>query len=111
MILLGIDLETTGLDLECCEVIEAGAVLWDTVVTQPIKIYSTVLKPKSSISPEITNLTGISNEMVERFGTPWETVLKTLQKLQEECDYLVGHNAKNFDAQCLAYHGMSFTKL
>jgi len=110
MILLGIDLETTGLDPQCCEVIEVGAVLWDTAVSQPIKIYSTVVKPKSPIPPEITGLTGITNEMVERFGTPWDTVLKTLQKLQEDCDYLVGHNAKHFDSECLAYHGMAFTK-
>jgi len=27
MILLGIDLETTGLDPQCCEVIEVGAVI------------------------------------------------------------------------------------
>ena len=110
MILLGIDLETTGLDTSVCEIIEVGAVLWDTESSQILRSYSTLVKTEQSIPEEVSRLTGISSEMVDRFGTPWATVLTFLDRLQSECDYLVGHNAKNFDAAILERMGMDFQR-
>lgn len=110
MILLGIDLETTGLDTSVCEVIEIGAVLWDTDSNQILRSYSTLVKSERPIPQEVSKLTGITPEMVDRFGTPWATVLTFLDRLQSECDYLVGHNVKNFDAVILERMGMQFQK-
>lgn len=75
MILLGIDLETTGLDITTCGVIEVGAVLWDTGANQILRSYSTLVRTEQAIPSEVTKLAGISQEMVERFGTQWNTVL------------------------------------
>lgn len=56
------DLETTGLEPTVNEIIEIGAV---KIVNGKItETFSTLVKPKAEISEEITNLTGITNEMV-----------------------------------------------
>jgi len=108
MILLGIDLETTGLDTSSCEIIEVGAVLWDTGTHQIVRTYSTLVKNQQPIPEDVQKLTGITQGLVDRFGTSWSTVLTFLNRLQGECDYLVGHNAKGYDAEILARMGMEF---
>ena len=57
---VAIDLETTGLDPETCEIIELGAVRFERGVE--IERFSQLVKPTvRSLPTEITNLTGIKN--------------------------------------------------
>lgn len=57
------DVETTGLEAETCELIEIGAVkIVNGVYTEK---FQTLIKPKEKISDFITEITGITNEMVE----------------------------------------------
>ena len=57
-----IDLETTGLDHNTCEIIEIGAVkIKNNVVIDEL---SMLIKPKGAIPTEVTELTGITPEMV-----------------------------------------------
>jgi len=57
------DVETTGLDAETCEITEIGAAkVVDGVITQT---FQTLVKPKGIISYEITQITGITNAMVQ----------------------------------------------
>lgn len=56
------DIETTGLEATKCEIIEIGAVkLHKGKITET---FETLIKPNSSIPDEITNLTGIDDNMV-----------------------------------------------
>lgn len=56
------DVETTGLDANSCEIIEIGAVkVKDGKLSET---FSCLIKPEKEIPDEITNLTGITNDMV-----------------------------------------------
>jgi len=57
------DLETTGLDSKTNEIIEIGAV--KIAGGKIVSTFSTFIKPSVSIPDEITDLTGITNKMVE----------------------------------------------
>ena len=63
-----LDVETTGLDPKKCEVIEMGMVkfayLADGRMTHVIDNFGALNEPTNPIPPEITDLTGITNEMV-----------------------------------------------
>lgn len=57
------DVETTGLEASTCEIIEIGAVkVRDGKI---VETFSTLVKPKKEIPPEITKLNGITNDMVK----------------------------------------------
>ncbi len=57
------DFETTGLESSVNEIIEIGAVR--IVKGKITETFSALIKPKQEISQEITNITGITNEMVK----------------------------------------------
>lgn len=56
------DFETTGLDAGTNEIIEIGAA--KLVKGKIVETFSALIKPKGVISEEITQITGITNEMV-----------------------------------------------
>lgn len=57
------DFETTGLDNKTCEIIEIGAVKIEG--GKIVSTFSTFIKPSQPIPQEITDLTGITDKMVE----------------------------------------------
>lgn len=103
------DLETTGLDVEKDAIIEIGALkVIDGKVTERFMEF---VKPDKPISPMITNITGITNEMVAN-ARPTKDIIRDFVNF---CgDYvLVGHNimfdykfAKKYASEC----GLSFEK-
>lgn len=104
MRLLGIDFETTGLDTANDRIVEMGAVLWDTDTKKPLKVYNEFLFiPGIEISPEAQKVNGISNEMLKEFGQSPEVVFMELEHivLANRVEYLVAHNAENFDKAIL----------
>lgn len=58
---IAVDTETTGLSADGCEIIEIGAIL--VRCGSPAEEFSTLVRPREAISPMITALTGITNEM------------------------------------------------
>lgn len=64
--IVALDIETTGLDPYRDEIIEIGAVRFNGKRIEDE--WSTLIKPRQAIPPFITQLTGISNEMV--FNAP-----------------------------------------
>lgn len=91
-----IDLETTGLDPQCDDIIEvcasrvAGGIIKQT--------YSTLVRPPFEISEYISELTGITNEMLRDQPTI-NTVLPELLDFVGR-SVIVGHNV-NFDINFL----------
>lgn len=83
------DLETTGFDKKNCKIIEIGAVKIKD--GQIIDRFSEFVNPEIKIPNEITELTSISDSMVENA----ENIEKLLPKFKEFCDgcILVAHNA------------------
>lgn len=102
MIVLGIDCETTGLDTANDQVIELGAVFWDTEKQVPLDIFNKLVLPRAEklpLTPEITKLTGITTEQLERYGIGFMEAYQQLNSMMAEYipEYVLAHNGENFD--------------
>lgn len=91
------DTETTGLDPGSEYLTEIGAVIVEN--GEIVDRFDTFVKPPKLITPRITELTGISNEMVA--DAPDEK--EAFEKFLEFADgrILVAHNANGFDIRFL----------
>ena len=95
-----VDLETTGLDpFSGCEIIEIG--ITEIVNNKIGRNYSRLVKPKGIIPSHITNITSITNDMVED-AESLETVLPNFRKYVGDTT-IIAHNAK-FDLKFLNYY-------
>lgn len=86
------DIETTGLDSSYDEVIEIGAIKVKNNKT--VSKFNSLVKPKNEIDEYITELTGITNEMVKDAPTIEEILPDFMNYIGN--DILIGHNI-NFD--------------
>lgn len=104
-----LDLETTGLEPKKDRIIEIGAV--KVRDGQVVEEFGTLVNPQMEISRRITELTGISNAMVE--GKP--CIREIIGQLVEFCGDLplLGHNIR-FDYSFVKHSavncGMTFEK-
>lgn len=95
--LLFFDLETTGLDTERDRVIEFAGIKVFPDKTQ--ERFESFINPERPIPAEVTQLTGITNEMVADAPT-FQELMPALQKLMKDAD-LAGYNVINFDIPML----------
>lgn len=108
------DIETTGLiklgpaplDLQPF-IIEFCGVLIDEKFNQIAKL-DFVVNPGRRISEEITRITGLKNEDVEK-GLPTEKALSKIMELIERADKVVAHNIA-FDAKVIDFEAKRFGK-
>jgi len=91
-----LDLETTGLDPTYDEIIEISAIKFSN--GEKISEFTTLVKPENKIDEYITQLTGITNEMVKD-APKIEKVLPDLMKFLSD-SVIIAHNA-NFDINFL----------
>lgn len=103
------DIETTGLEVETEEIIEIGAL--KVIDGKVVDRFMEFVKPKKLISEKITEITGITNEMVAQ-ARPIEEVIKDFVSFCAD-HVLIGHNIQ-FDYKfCKRYasmHGYAFEK-
>lgn len=107
---IAFDVETTGLNPLENEIIEIGALkVRDGKVAERFMEF---IKPTASISPAITSLTGITNEMVAAARPRYSVIADFLDFCEE--DVLIGHNI-SFDYSFMkcsaAADGLSFEKM
>lgn len=94
-----LDIETTGLEPTLNEITEIGAL---KIENKEVKnIFSSLIKPKTPVSLEITRLTGIDNEMVKDSPAVELVLPKFLDFIGSAI--LVVHNAE-FDISFLKHH-------
>jgi len=86
--LVALDIETTGLDPKKDAILEIGAVRFNGRRIEDK--WSTLVNPGRTIPPFISQLTGITNEMVA-YAPPLVDVLRDLDYFVGE-DIIVGHN-------------------
>lgn len=91
------DFETTGLDTNTCEIIEIGAVKIRN--GEIVDVFQTLIKPKNTIPDIITQLTNISNDMVEN-SPPISVVMPAFFEFCKGC-ILGGYNSAGFDDKIL----------
>jgi len=97
--LIGIDVETTGLDPEVDEITEIGWAVFDAKNwRKPLALHSHLITVESPIRPEITELTGIDQALLKEAGISASSVLALLASHIEQfgVSYMVAHNA-DFD--------------
>jgi len=102
MILLSLDLETTGLDVVNDRVIEFGAVLYSTGQKKCLDNQGVLVKTDVPISPAITKITGIHPAAVERFGYEPDDVFPIIEGMMENADAIIGYNCRRFDKRVLS---------
>lgn len=102
MILLGIDVETSGLLPATDRIIEFGAVTFDWDTKMPMQILSELVDPRMEsdefvLPKEITEIAGITDEALGKYGGFEKDVLVKLDSMIQFADYYVAHNANVFD--------------
>jgi DNA polymerase-3 subunit alpha (Gram-positive type) len=93
------DCETTGLEPDQAELTEIGA--FKVLKNEVSSIFSSLIKTKNPIPPEITQLTGIDDTMVKDFPPAKEIIQKFLEFIGDSI--LIAHNA-DFDMAFLRHH-------
>lgn len=91
-----VDIETTGLSPDICEIIEISAIKY--VNFEKVSSFSTLIKPQNRISYFITKLTGITNDMVKDAPDISTAILDFQGYIGK--DILMGYNV-NFDINFL----------
>lgn len=88
-----VDVETTGLNANKDKVIEIGLVEFQMDVGGQhmiTRMYSGLEDPKEPIAPLITDLTGITNEIVSGQEIDWSLV----RKCWDRASFVIAHNAE-----------------
>lgn len=103
MLIGGIDLETTGLDVNNDFVTEVGFVIWDTDTQKPIVIFNELVWAHNypSLSDDIIRITGLTDGILVNHGSTPEKVFGALVPLMLRCHYIVAHNGNDFDRPML----------
>ena len=101
------DTETTGLDAPSPAKIEVQPYITEIYAVRLSKDFKFIddvnrmVKPPVPISEEITKITGITQEMVDKHQ-PFSNMYDELYELFHGCRYVVGHNI-SFDLRILRY--------
>lgn len=99
-----IDVETTGLSSLKNELIEICAIKFEDWT--PVEKFNSLIKPNKSIPEDITEITGISNEMVENAPT-FSDLISHLNEFIGK-NNIVGYNLP-FDLKFIYRNGFDFT--
>ena len=89
---IAFDIETTGLDPMYDEIIEIGAIKIEN--GKEVEVFNTLVKPEYEIDEFISELTGITNEMVKESPYIDEVLPKFIDFIKDSI--ILGHNV-NFD--------------
>ena len=101
MLLLSLDFETTGINKEKDRVIEFGAVLYSSTQRKCLDNQGSLVRTDVPISNEITEITGITQAAVNKFGYDSDSSLQTVIELMTAADYVIGYNVRRFDKPVL----------
>src|SRR3990170_3993449 len=89
MNVLGLDIETTGLNKDTHDVLEVAVVAWNTEKARPLQFFNWLMR--TTVPDNIAQITGIDQETVNTFGI-------------NKWDALVAHNGRQFDIPFLVAH-------
>lgn len=108
--LLGVDIETTGVDQKKDVIIEIGMVIVDTSFSDkgakyiPVDIFNKLINcpNRPPMHPEAYEITHITEEMLQKWGTkPDKRFCEHIASYFNKCDYVVACNGNRFDRPML----------
>lgn len=98
MIILGYDIETTGLDRNKDRIIEVGLALYSTGQKKFLESTGFLVQSDGiQVSDEITGITGITQTAVDRFGYSQNDALESIVSFMQAADAVATHNGLRFD--------------
>lgn len=98
--ILGLDIETTGLDIENDKITEISFAIKDLGNPKILKRYTSLIGTgcEQPITDEITKITGINSEMIMEFGEPLANAFVELDNfIDYDVDFICAHNGDVFD--------------
>lgn len=97
MLITALDFETTGLDVNQDHIIEVGAILYTTGRKHPLMTDGFLVDHEIDIPKRITEITGITRGMLDKFGLESAHALDRLQNILDMSDAIIGQNILDFD--------------
>jgi DNA polymerase III alpha subunit (gram-positive type) len=98
MIIVGLDLEATGLDKVKDRPIEVGVALWTTKYNRSLDTRALLIQSDGvSVTDEITEITGITQSMVDNFGYTPEEGYDEMLYFVDRAEAIVAFNGVRFD--------------
>jgi len=98
VILCAYDLETSGLDKQKDRMIEVGLCLYSTGQQKVLESCGFLVQSDGVlITPEVEEITGITQAAVDRFGYDPADALDDVIKFMEQAEAVIGHNVIRFD--------------
>ena len=98
MIILSYDIEATGLDKQKDRMIEVGLVLYSTGQNRVLESTGFLVQSDGvPITPEITEITGITQAAADKFGYDPDGALDVIRNFVEQSDAILAHNGNRFD--------------
>ena len=98
------DLETTGLEIDTCEIIERF--MYDMSLDHVLS--EGLITPYFPISPHISNLTGITNKLIAENGGPRINFIRDMNKILNyyHKPTFIAHNGNKYDHKILKRYGI-----
>jgi|SRR5271157_1016305 len=103
MLILGLDFETTGLNIPTIGVTEVGMVLWNTELKAPIKLYGTLVDPGPDVvwEPSAIAVNNLTPELCTQYGMQDEKACRQVMSWYSSADVCCAHNGNVFDRPIL----------
>jgi DNA polymerase-3 subunit epsilon len=104
MLLLGYDLETTGLDPAVDVITEVGMALWDTEAKTIVRMMNFLVQTPDNPTwnEQVLALSDITPEVCATHGYDSERGLKQFLLWYQSADITVAHNGRSFDIKFIA---------
>lgn len=101
MIVVGLDIEATGLDLVQDRPIEVGLTKWTTKYNRSLDSHNFCIQSDGlPVTEEITHITGLVQSMADQGYTP-EDAFEEIMYYVDQAQALVAFNGRRFDIQML----------
>jgi DNA polymerase III alpha subunit (gram-positive type) len=98
MIVVGVDIEATGLDKVKDRPIEAGVALWTTKFNRSLDTRVILIQSDGvPVTDEITQITKITQSMVDNFGYTPEEAFDESMYFIERAEAIIAFNGRKFD--------------
>ncbi len=98
MIVAGLDLESTGLDIAKDRPIEVGVALWTTKFNRSLDTRAFLVQSDGvPVTDEITGITGITQAMCDKYGYTPEEGFDESMYFVDRAEAVVAFNGKRFD--------------